>query len=212
MTLNICMMVLLMFLNLVVADDNANQGMKYSQCCYLFDHFFDRYFSLWTSFFYRWYYFHGFLFYRLFNRFRLFWVSKIYLTDCSTIMNLFRLKYMKKTMSEPQYCIDDTISNKNGSEFSVEKNENHSQAPQLHQIQPILTVSEVISSVKQSLEDLDAALRPSNWSRVQRIYNQQNPVDEKIDFSVLNGFLFDNIFYFSFFFVLTICNSSNTFL
>jgi hypothetical protein len=87
-------------------------------------------------------------------------------------------------MSEPQYVIEDTLSNKDGNEYYGGSIDTIYQVPNLHQIQPILSVPHIIASVKQSLEDLDAALRPSSWSRVQHKYNQQNPDNKTTDLPI----------------------------
>ncbi len=87
-------------------------------------------------------------------------------------------------MSVPQYCIDDILNNKDSSEFNGTNNDSHPQVPHLYQIQPILTVSQIVSSVKQSLTDLGHSLVPFGWSEAQHVYNEQSPVNEKMDLPI----------------------------
>jgi len=86
----------------------------------------------------------------------------------------FRLKYISKKMSEPQYYVDDTTSEKHISESMDENNSNLSQYAQ----EPnILSVSNMVTSVKQSLVDLGHSLKPYNYDRAQRNYHEQIIVD-----------------------------------
>lgn len=60
----------------------------------------------------------------------------------------------KRQLSEPEY---DTSMEKEGTEYCIEMDP---EAPQVKQIQPILTVSEVFSSYKQAFENLGNAVFP----------------------------------------------------
>lgn len=55
---------------------------------------------------------------------------------------------------------------------------------EISQIQPILTVSQIVSSIKRSLIDLCESLKPFNSFHVQQIYNQQNASHAKIDLPI----------------------------
>ena len=73
------------------------------------------------------------------------------------IFDLFRIRYMKKNHSPPEYFDDEIV---------IEKKEfqNLDETPEIYQIQPIITVSEVVSSVKESLEHLGNTVMPKRWS------------------------------------------------
>ncbi|CAF1478959.1 unnamed protein product [Adineta steineri] len=77
----------------------------------------------------------------------------------------FAIKCMKRTMIEPQYCIDDC-------DYDT-----------YSQIKPVLTVSHMATSVKQCLLDLYISLIPFNWSHAQCVYDQSGTVNEKKDIS-----------------------------
>ena len=66
---------------------------------------------------------------------------------------------MKKRQVEPEYYEKDPPGYDKENFDAVE--------PQLVQIQPVLTVSEVVSSVKQALEVLGHTITPKRWSDVQ---------------------------------------------
>ena len=83
-------------------------------------------------------------------------------------------------MSEPQYYVEDPIEQK----VNDGHNEPYPQVTNINEIQPILTVSQIVSSMKQSFEDLSEALRPFTWSRAVQVHNQQNQVDQKEDLHV----------------------------
>jgi hypothetical protein len=69
---------------------------------------------------------------------------------------------MKKKFSQPVYYADDVPIEKDANEYYIENNN-----AQIHQIQPILTVSEVISSIKDAFEHLDNTLFPQRSSTTQ---------------------------------------------
>ncbi len=91
-----------------------------------------------------------------------------------------RLRCLKKRRSESEYYVDDIPIEKNPSEYGKENFDAISHEPQLIQIQPILTVSEVVSSIKQSLEDLGHAITPKRWSTTQPMLNEElSTIEEK---------------------------------
>lgn len=94
--------------------------------------------------------------------------------------DLYRLKYMKKNLSQPEYYVDDVSIQKDYSE----NNDLVSQVPHLNQIQPILTVSEVVSSIRQALEHLGNTVIPHRWSTAQQMVIKESPVQEKTDLSI----------------------------
>jgi hypothetical protein len=69
---------------------------------------------------------------------------------------------MKKKFSRPVYYVDDVPIEKDGNEYHIENTN-----VQTNQIQPILTVSEVVSSMKQALENLGNTVLPQRWSTTQ---------------------------------------------
>lgn len=71
----------------------------------------------------------------------------------SAILNFHRLFYVKKRRVQPEYYIECPSVSKAISDEST--------ASEVQQIEPILTVSEVISSVKESLEHLGNTLLSS---------------------------------------------------
>lgn len=88
-------------------------------------------------------------------------------------------------MSEPQYCIDDTSSNKDGSDYHHDNDDDvYSQVPHINQIRPTLAIPKMLSSIKQSLDDLRISLIPFSWSHAQHIYDQRSPSKEKKDLPV----------------------------
>ncbi len=93
------------------------------------------------------------------------------------------MRCIKRKMSEPQYFIDDTPNNKDNSEYHGKNNDPYAQIPNINQIQPDVTISHMISSIKQSLDDLCTSLVPYSWSHAQRVYNQKNPLNEKKGFT-----------------------------
>jgi hypothetical protein len=81
----------------------------------------------------------------------------------------------KRRRAEPEYYIDDIKIQNDPPGYDKENFDAVPfPEPQLVQVQPILTVSEVVSSVKQSLEVLGHAITPKRWSTVQ-----PTPVDEE---------------------------------
>jgi hypothetical protein len=96
--------------------------------------------------------------------------------------DLYRIRCIKRRFLESQYYIDDVTIEKNGSEYygEIEKNVGI-QIPNLYQVQPILTVSEVVSSVKQSFEDLGNVVIPHRWSNPKQMRDQETQVKEPND-------------------------------
>jgi hypothetical protein len=85
------------------------------------------------------------------------------------------LRCIRKKQYESEYYYGDDISiEKDGSEYYVPP-----QVPHLNQIEPILSVSHVVSSFKQSLEDLGNTVLPTRWTT-----NQETPVKENSDLPV----------------------------
>jgi hypothetical protein len=84
---------------------------------------------------------------------------------------------MKKKFFQPQYYVDDVPVEKDGYEY----NDVASQTPDPQQIQPIITVSEVVSSLRQSLDDLGHAVVPQRWSTM---LIKETPIEEKTDLSI----------------------------
>jgi len=102
----------------------------------------------------------------------------------NTFTNLFRLKFIKRKISEPHYYFDDLSSNKDGSEYNGGINNMYAHVPNINQIQPSLNIPHIISSIRQSLTDLRDSLIPLSWSRAQPISNPQQPVKEKMDLPI----------------------------
>jgi hypothetical protein len=75
---------------------------------------------------------------------------------------------MKKKLSRPKYYVDDVSIQKDGNEYYIENKDVSFQDPYIHRIQPILTVSEVVSSIKQALENLGNAVTPHRWSTAEQ--------------------------------------------
>jgi hypothetical protein len=90
-----------------------------------------------------------------------------------------RLRCLKKRRSECEYYVDDIPIEKNLPEYDKENFDAISHEPQLIQIQPILTVSEVVSSIKQSLEDLGHVITPKRWSTTQPMLNEESSTIEE---------------------------------
>jgi hypothetical protein len=96
--------------------------------------------------------------------------------------DLYRLRCIKRRLSESQTYVDDIPVEKDGSEYYGGDEQNvDSQIPQLYQVRPILTVSEVVSSVKQSLEDLGNVITPHRWSAPKQMVDQETQVKEPND-------------------------------
>jgi hypothetical protein len=79
---------------------------------------------------------------------------------------LYRVRCLKKRRVESEYYIEEVSIQKDAPEYYKENFDVvvSPPEPQLIQIQPILTISEVISSIKQSLQDLADAVTPKRWS------------------------------------------------
>ena len=76
---------------------------------------------------------------------------------------MYRLRYMKKKLSRPVYYANDVPIAKDGNAYYIENTDVH-----INQIQPILTVSEVVSSMKQALENLGNTVIPQRGSTYSR--------------------------------------------
>ncbi len=98
--------------------------------------------------------------------------------------NLYRLKCMKKNPTQPEYYVEDVSIEKDGNEYYSENKDAVSPVAYLNQIQPILTVSEVVSSVKHALEDLGNAVIPHRWSTAKQMVTEESSVQEKTDLSI----------------------------
>ncbi|CAF2391686.1 unnamed protein product [Rotaria sp. Silwood2] len=96
----------------------------------------------------------------------------------------FALKFIKRQPSEPQSYADDISSNQNSNECYDGNNGTYSEIQHLYQIQPIPTISHIISSTKQSLTDLCYSMIPSKWSHIQHTNNQQSPDNKNMDLPV----------------------------
>ncbi|CAF1247507.1 unnamed protein product [Adineta ricciae] len=83
----------------------------------------------------------------------------------------FTLKFIKRKMSEPQYVIDKVSDRKDNQAIHPVNDDFIVQIPHISQIQPVLSIPYMYSSVKQSLSDLRTTLVPSSWSRVQHFYD-----------------------------------------
>ena len=83
-------------------------------------------------------------------------------------------------MSEPQYVIDNVSDRKDNQGLHPVNDDFVVQIPHIGQIQPVLRIPYMYSSVKQSLSDLRTTLVPSSWSRVQHFYDS---TPEKTDLS-----------------------------
>lgn len=80
-------------------------------------------------------------------------------------------------MPESHSSGNDISIEKGVSEYYVENEKTDEfEIPHLYQIQPILTVSEVVSSVKQSLEDFSDAVIPHRWSAPKKMVDQETQV------------------------------------
>jgi len=96
--------------------------------------------------------------------------------------DLYRLRCIKRRLFESQIYVDDVPVEKDGSEYYGGNEQNvDSQIPQLYQVQPILTVSEVVSSIKQSFEDLSNVITPHRWSTPKQMVDQNIQVKESND-------------------------------
>ncbi len=98
--------------------------------------------------------------------------------------NLFRLKFIKRKISEPHYYFDDFSSNKDGGEYNGGINDMYAHVPDINQIQPSLNIPHIISSIRQCLADLRDSVIPLSWSHAQPISNPQQPVNEQMDLPI----------------------------
>ncbi|CAF3484367.1 unnamed protein product [Rotaria sordida] len=99
-------------------------------------------------------------------------------------INLPSLKFITTQTTEPQYYINDTSIDKDSNTYHNEYNDTSFEIQYLYQIRPILTVSHVISSIKQSFTYLYYSLIPSKWLPTQHTNNQQSPDDIKMDLPI----------------------------
>ncbi|UJR10337.1 hypothetical protein I4U23_014543 [Adineta vaga] len=103
-------------------------------------------------------------------------------TIIGTCLAYLIVRNLKKKLSPPAYCVADVPMEKNGGEhFNGDDNYIVAEMPNLCQVQPILTVSEVVSSYKQSFDTLGDAILPRRWTRSKQVVKQENPVEEKTE-------------------------------
>ncbi|CAF0977580.1 unnamed protein product [Adineta steineri] len=113
-------------------------------------------------------------------------IGSILITIIGTGLTYLGMKRLTKKLSKSEYDIDDIESEKDGSQY-YDSNENYiiSEMQNLYEIKPILTVSEVVSSVKQSFDDLGDVLIPNHWLTRKHMVNQDTSVkDEKNDLPI----------------------------
>ncbi|CAF0795153.1 unnamed protein product [Rotaria sordida] len=154
MSFTTCIMFLLIFSNWVIAEDIENEGMNY---------------ILIIS--------QVFLIIGI-------TVAFVIIIISSVIFAYFTLKFITTQTTEPQYYINDTSIDKDSNTYHNEYNDTSFEIQYLYQIRPILTVSHVISSIKQSFTYLYYSLIPSKWLPTQHTNNQQSPDDIKMDLPI----------------------------
>ncbi|CAF0993897.1 unnamed protein product [Adineta steineri] len=113
-------------------------------------------------------------------------IGSILITIIGTGLTYLGMKRLTRKLSKSEYDVDDIGSEKDGSQY-YDSNENYiiSEMQNLYEIKPILTVSEVVSSVKQSFDDLGDALIPNHWLTRKHMVNQDTSVkDEKNDLPI----------------------------
>jgi len=102
----------------------------------------------------------------------------------NTFINLFRLKFIKRKISESHYYIDDISSNKDGGKYNSGTNNLYAELPHINQIRPSLNIRYIISTIRQCLADLCYSLIPLSWLHIEHIDNPEKPINEKMDFRI----------------------------
>ncbi|CAF0846742.1 unnamed protein product [Adineta ricciae] len=101
-------------------------------------------------------------------------IGTVLCTLIGTCLAYIILRTVKRKLSPPAYTMDDVPRDKSGMEcFYANSISIPTDVSNVYQVQPILTVSEVVSSFKQSFNNLGDAILPRRSTHDKKILSVQ---------------------------------------